>query len=211
MDWISVFGNLSFALTAMSFLMKDMVRLRLIALLSGVFGIIFNSFVAENPLWLVIFWLTIFMLINLYMLISTYLKNKSAKFSQDEQEVFAELFPKLSPFEFFRLVGAGSWLKASKETLFIKAGDENDKVALVWEGKARVIKDGTGIAELKRGAFLGELSYVKNTIPKADVVLEPGSKVLVWKHEDLRQWLLAYRDAAPVLQQLLTSDLAAKL
>ena len=211
MDWISVFGNLSFTLTAVSFLMKDMIRLRLIALLSGVFGIIFNFFVAEDPLWLVIFWLTVFMLINLYMLISTYLKNKSAKFSKDEKELFAALFPELSPFEFFRLIRAGTWLSESKELLFIKAGNKNDKVALIWHGKARVIKKGTEIAELRRGSFLGELSYVKNSFPEADVVLEPGSTLLVWKHEELRQWLQAYRDAAPILQQLLTSDLAAKL
>ena len=211
MDWISVFGNLSFVLTAISFLMKDMIRLRLVALLSGAFGIVFNTFVAEDPLWLVIFWLTIFMLINLSMLTSTYLKNKSAKFSDDEKELFAALFPELSPFEFFQLIRAGTWQRESKEILFIKAGNNNDKVALIWQGKARIIKKGAEIAELRRGSFLGELSYVKNSVPDADVVLEPGCALLVWKHEELKRWLQSYRDAAPVLNQLLTSDLAAKL
>ena len=211
MDWISVFGNLSFILTAVSFLMKDMIRLRLIAVVSGVFGITFNSSVAEEPLWLVIFWISVFMLINIYMLISTYLKNKSAKFSDDEKELFEILFPELSPFEFLRLIKAGTWQRESKELLFIKAGNVNDKVALIWHGTAKVIKQGDEIAELRRGSFLGELSYFKNSVPDADVVLEPGSVVLVWKHEELRRWLQAYRDAAPVFNQLLTSDLAAKL
>ena len=109
METISIFGNLSFALSALSFLMQDMSRLRLIAIVSAVFGIFYNYNVTESPLWLVIFWLSTFMTINLWMLVAEHIRNKSAKFNKDEQELFETLFPELSAFEFLQLLNAGSW------------------------------------------------------------------------------------------------------
>ena len=211
MDWVSAFGNLSFALSAFSFLMKDMVRLRIIAILSAIFGLIFNYFVATEPLWLVIFWLSLFLVINLYMVISVFLKNKSAKFNADEKEMFETLFSELSPFEFLQLTNAATWLDQSEKNLFIKEGEKNEKLALIWSGKATVMRNGVEITKLGRGSFIGELSYFNDSIPKANVLIEKGCKLLVWEHEKLRAWLHDYQDAAPVFNKLITSDLAAKI
>ena len=100
MEIISFFGNLSFALSALSFLIHDMSRLRLIAIMSALLGIFYNYNVTDSPLWLVIFWLSTFLTINLSMLATEYIRNKSAQFDEDEQELFETLFPELSPSNF---------------------------------------------------------------------------------------------------------------
>ena len=84
MEIISIFGYLSFALSALSFLMHDMSRLRVIAIISALFGIFYNYNVADSPLWLISFWLSIFLGINLSMLATEYLRNKSARFDANE-------------------------------------------------------------------------------------------------------------------------------
>ena len=137
METISIFGNLSFALSALSFLMQDMSRLRLIAIVSAVFGIFYNYNVAESPLWLVIFWLSTFLTINLSMLVAEQIRNKSAKFNKDEQELFETLFPELSAFEFLQLLNAGSWKTIRSRERFISAQKENFKLALIWGGKRK--------------------------------------------------------------------------
>ena len=119
MEVISIFGNLSFALSALSFLMPDMSRLRLIAIVSAVLGIFYNYNVTESPLWLVIFWLSTFLTINFWMLATEYIRNKSATFNTDEQDLFEALFPEPSAFEFLQLRNAGSWQPIYRRERFI--------------------------------------------------------------------------------------------
>ena len=211
METISIFGNLSFALSALSFLMQDMSRLRLIAIVSAVFGIFYNYNVTESPLWLVIFWLSTFLTINLSMLVTEHIRNKSAKFNKDEQELFETLFPELSAFEFLQLLNAGSWKTIRSRERFISAQKENFKLALIWRGQAKVLKGKKVLANLKRGTLIGEISFLTGEKPTADVLLERGSLILAWDHEKLRQWLSKNTDAASIFQRLITSDLAAKI
>ena len=175
MEIISIFGNLSFALSALSFLMQDMSRLRLIAIVSAVFGIFYNYNVVESPLWLVIFWLSTFLTINLSMLVAEHIRNKSAKFNKDEQELFETLFPELSAFEFLQLLNAGSWQTIYSRERFISAQKENLKLALIWRGQAKVLKGKEVAANLKRGTLIGEISFLTGEKPSADVVLDKGS------------------------------------
>ena len=211
METISIFGNLSFALSALSFLMQDMSRLRLIAIVSAVFGIFYNYNVTESPLWLVIFWLSTFMTINLWMLVAEHIRNKSAKFNKDEQELFETLFPELSAFEFLQLLNAGSWKTIRSRERFISTQKENFKLALIWRGQAKVLKGKKVAANLKRGTLIGEISFLTGEKPTADVLLEPGSLIVARDHEKLRRWLSKNSDAASIFQRLITSDLAAKI
>ena len=66
-------------------------------------------------------------------------------------------------------------------------------------------------AHLKKGTFIGEISFLTGEKPTADVLLESGSLVLVWDHEKLRQWISKNSDAAISFQRLMTSDLAQNL
>ena len=211
MEIISFFGNLSFALSALSFLMNDMSRLRLIAIMSALLGIFYNYNVTDSPLWLVIFWLSTFLTINLSMLATEHIRNKSAQFDEDEQELFETLFPELSPFEFLQLLNAGSWKAIHSRERFISARQENFKLGLIWRGQAKVLKENEVAAHLKRGTFIGEVSFLTGEKPTADVLLESGSLVLVRDHKKLRQWISKNFDAAISFQRLMTSDLAAKI
>ena len=201
METISIFGNLSFALSALSFLMHDMSRLRLIAIVSAVFGIFYNYNVTESPLWLVIFWLSTFLTINLSMLVAEHIRNKSAKFNKNEQELFETVFPELSAFEFLQLLNAGSWKTIRSRERFISAQKENFKLALIWRGQAKVLKGKKVVANLKRGTLIGEISFLTGEKPTADVLLEPGSLIFVWDHEKLRGWLSKNSDAASIFQR----------
>lgn len=211
MEIISIFGNLSFALSALSFLMHDMSRLRMIAIISALFGIFYNYNVTDSPLWLVIFWLSTFLGINLSMLAAEYFRNKSARFDTNEQELFETLFPELSAFEFLQLLKAGSWKSLRRRERFITAQQKNVKLGLIWRGQAKVLKGKEVVAHLKKGTLVGEISFLTGEKPNADVVLERGSLVLMWDHEKLRQWISKNPHAAASFQRLMTSDLAAKI
>lgn len=69
MEWVfSAVGHLSFALSAAGYLTADIVRLRVLAVCSVVLGIVFNATLATGPLWITIFWLSIFLVANVWRL-----------------------------------------------------------------------------------------------------------------------------------------------
>ena len=83
MDWFSsevgawaliILGNLSFALTAFSYAQKNVIKLRLIAILATTIGLVYNSIVhlrmpdGQN-LWPVLFWLGVLWIQNIALVI----------------------------------------------------------------------------------------------------------------------------------------------
>lgn len=104
MKTISIFGNLSFALSALSFLMQDMSRLKLIAIVSAVFAIFYNYNVTESPLWLVIFWLSTFMTINLSMLVAEHIGTNPQNLTRTNRNYSKLFYLSSVPSNFFNFL-----------------------------------------------------------------------------------------------------------
>lgn len=65
----AVAGNLAFILNAGSLWMKDIVWLRIVALLASTCFVIYSATVAGGPLYLMIIWSFVFMAINVFRLL----------------------------------------------------------------------------------------------------------------------------------------------
>ena len=87
----SFFGHASFALTAVSFYVKDMLVLRSLSICAGVVGLLYNYNLESGPLWLVIFWLCVFMSINALRIAHLVYETRQVKFSDEERELFERL------------------------------------------------------------------------------------------------------------------------
>ena len=108
-------GHLSFAAAALSFLMKDIILLRVIAILSSLLGIVYNFFAAAEPLWLVIFWLSIFIVINLYQTITILFESRLVEFTESELDIRNKFFEQLSLTHFKKLINfflIEKWLRS---------------------------------------------------------------------------------------------------
>ncbi|MGY8958792.1 MAG: hypothetical protein ACKVKG_04535, partial [Alphaproteobacteria bacterium] len=64
LSFLDIVGHTSFLLTALSFYVRDMMVLRALAVVSGVVGVAYNYWLPAGPLWLLIFWLGVFVGIN---------------------------------------------------------------------------------------------------------------------------------------------------
>lgn len=62
---MNIFGHLAFVLIVFSFLVKDILWLRVISIIASIAGIVYNYFVPAAPLWLVINWNLVFIAINI--------------------------------------------------------------------------------------------------------------------------------------------------
>ena len=118
-------GHMSFALTALSFCVRDILILRGVAIFSGFVGIAYNYFIPAGPLWLVIFWLSIFISINSFRIVGIIVEHRSIDFSEEELELHETVFQSFSSVEFMKLMRIGEWRMAESGHCFAEQGNMN--------------------------------------------------------------------------------------
>ena len=74
MEYTNLIGHLAFGLIAFSFLVKDILWLRLVSILASAFGMAYNYFIPADPMWIAIGWNGVFIAVNLYHIMFIYEK-----------------------------------------------------------------------------------------------------------------------------------------
>ena len=184
-----IVGHLSFGLTALSFLMRDILLLRLLAIVSGVLGLAYNYFLPEGPLWLVIFWLFVFLLINLVRVVILFLERRGVSFTEEERELYQTLFQNFAPVEFMKVMLLARWQDSAEDELLATENTPLDDLKLIYNGEVAVERQGQEIARAKDGTFIGEMSYIHGGDATATVRTVRPTRYLSWPQDELRKLL----------------------
>jgi hypothetical protein len=76
-EMVAIFGHVGFLLVGASYAAKDMLTLRILGLVAGLFLTAYNYFAPAQPLWLVIDWNLVFTAINVWGIVS-HLRSRGA-------------------------------------------------------------------------------------------------------------------------------------
>ena len=204
-------GHFSFALTALSFLMRDILFLRVLATASCLLGVAYNYFLPEGPLWLVIFWLSVFTMINVIRIVLLFIENRSVNFSDEERELYQTLFRNFSPVEFMKLMNLGHWYKSVEGEILAIENEPLRDVKLIYNGEVAVERQRREIASLRDGTFIGEMSYLQDSRATATVRTKRPTRYVAWPREDLRKLLKRNPTMDIAMSKLFQLDLARKL
>ncbi len=204
-------GNLSFALTAFSFYVKDILALRALSILSGAVGVLYNYFIFQGPLWLVIFWLCVFMLINALRIAHLVMERRSVSFSDEERELHETIFRRFSPVEFMKLLRLGEWHEAGPGTVLAVEGEEVDSLKLIYNGEVVIEKDGAEVARSRDGTLIGEMSFIQGGAATATVKAAGPTRYLAWPKEELRKLLQRNPAMNVAMNSVFSIDLTKKL
>ena len=66
MNIATIAGHLAFGLIAFSFLVKDILWLRVVSILASLFSIFYNYVIPAEPMWIAVGWNMVFIALNLY-------------------------------------------------------------------------------------------------------------------------------------------------
>ena len=66
MNIATIAGHLAFGLIAFSFLVKDILYLRLVSIVASLFSVFYNYAIPVEPMWIPIGWNFVFVALNLY-------------------------------------------------------------------------------------------------------------------------------------------------
>lgn len=199
MTVFEVAGHASFGLSAIAWTMRDIVALRLFALASLTLGLIYNATLPTGPLWLVLFWLSVFLCINVFRVGREIVDRIEVRLPADLKTIAAEAFPLMHTRDFARLAACAESIEYSCGDVLLDVGESTEHVSLLVRGRTAEVRDDRP-EPIRRsaGVLWGELTFVIgasqfDASPCCIVVQSPRAIVWHWRYETLRQ-LLAGND-----------------
>ena len=156
------------------------------------------------------FWNSLFVMVNIIQIIIIYRERQQLEIPEEVQDIYDTIFHANTNRQFLYFWDQGKAEFVENKTI-IKAGDIQKDLMLVLNGTDEVKRDATVIAQLERGQFIAEISYITGKTASADVVVKERLSYMIWDREtldNLRETKPAIMDK---LDRILTLDMADKL
>ena len=202
-----VIMNIAYVLTLAGLAVRNFLVLRLLMISAQVL-LIYAGAVRGNPI--VVFWNSVFLVINLYRTITLLLERRKVKLPEDLQDIYDLHFFQMTGREFLRFWKLGED-RAMQGGYIIRKGQKADSVYMITSGKVYVQNNINTVAILGRGDFVGEMSFISGKSASADVLSDMDITLRVWKSSDLLQLKEKNNNFWIKVQQTLSHDLVTKV
>ena len=206
-----IIGHLAFGLIAFSFLVKDILYLRLLSILASAFSIFYNFYIPAEPMMIAIFWNIVFILVNIYHIAVIIYEKRPVKMSTKEKELHETMFRGLSPVEFLKITKVAEWKEFKSPLPIIQQGKPVKDLVLIYNGLVHVIVNDKKVAELKDGQFVGEMSFLTEKPATATCKVAHTTECLVWPQKDFKDLLKRNPSLYFTIQSLLSEQVSNNL
>lgn len=191
------------------FLFRNQILLRMFAVAGDFAYLLFYYGVAEQPLWNAIYWCSLNLIVNFFMIGLLIHDKRELRLDDNGLKLYRNL-SSLTPGEFRKLVSAGQWKLATADTVLTTEGQALNQLYYVLEGDIDIQKAGRKI-DVNPGIFIGEIAYLLQKPATATVTAKAGSTYIVWNHASLVKSFEKNEGLKHALGALLSSDLAMKV
>jgi hypothetical protein len=211
MNIATLAGHLAFGLIAFSFLVKDILYLRILSILASLFSVLYNFYIPVEPMWLAINWNIIFVLVNIYHIAVIIYEKRPVKMSDKEKELYETMFRGLSPVEFLKITKIAQWKKFKSPLPIIQQGKPVNDLILIYNGVVDILVNDNKVAELKDGQFVGEMSFLTEKPATATCKVTHSTECLVWPQKDFKDLLKRNPSLYFTIQSLLSEQVSNNL
>jgi len=211
MDIATIVGHLAFGLIAFSYLVKDIMYLRILSIVASLFGMFFNYTVPVEPMWLPIGWNGLFVLVNLYHISILLYEKRPINMDDKNTELYETLFKELTPVEYLKISKAAQWQHYEPDDVVIRQLHLVPDLILIYNGTIDVMVDNNKVAELRDGQFVGEMSFLTEKSATATCVVKHATECLVWKQKEFKELLKRNPSLYFTIQSLLSAQVSNNL
>jgi hypothetical protein len=207
-DWV---GHLCYAILALSYLVTNMYWLRGLAILAlGLEGIYFY-FGSSPPLWVGIVWALIFVGINAVQLARMMRERLAVKMNEHERAMHHELFHGMTAVGFHRLLKSGEWREYESGQILTVENQPVPELLVIADGVAKVEVNGSLAALVQAGSFIGEMSFLTDSMASATVTTVVHCRVFAIAKNRLAALLAMDEELRTTLHRVIGCDLVYKL
>ncbi len=211
MNIATIAGHLAFGLIAFSFLVKDILYLRILSIFASLFSVLYNFYIPIEPMWLPIGWNIIFVIVNIYHISVIIYEKRPVDMTDKEKELYETMFKGLTPVEFLKITKVAEWKKFNTPLPIITQGKPVKDLILIYNGAVDVLVNDTKVAELKDGQFVGEMSFLTEKPATATCKVEHNAECLVWPQQDFKDLLKRNPSLYFTIQSLLSEQVSNNL
>lgn len=211
MNIAAIAGHLAFGLIAFSFLVKDILWLRIMSILASLFSVLYNFYIPVDPMWLAINWNIVFILVNLYHIAVIIYEKRPVHMNPKDKELYETLFKELTPVEYLKITKIAEWHKYTAGEVLIKHSALVTDLMLIYNGTVEVEVDGNIVAELKDGQFVGEMSFLTEKPATASCIVKHDCECIVWKQPEFKELLKRNPSLYFTIQSLLSAQVSSNL
>tara|TARA_R100000988_G_C3983938_1_gene158564 strand:+ start:7 stop:657 length:651 start_codon:yes stop_codon:yes gene_type:complete len=211
MNIATIAGHLAFGLIAFSFLVKDILWLRIVSILASLFSVFYNWVIPAEPMWIPIGWNFVFVLLNLYHIAIIIYEKRPVDMSPKHKELYETMFKNMTPVEFLKITKIADWVQFKSNELITQKGHSVPTLNLIYNGTVDVLVEDKKVAELKDGQFVGEMSFLTEKPATATCLVKHDTECLVWKQEQFKDLLKRNPSLYFTIQSLLSAQVSSAL
>lgn len=193
-----------------SYLVRDILKLRVLSLVAGFFLLAFYC-LGNEIVWAAVGWNVLFSAINGYQIHRLLMERRPVRLRDEEHKLRELAFRALSPREFQKLLTTGRFCDAVPETTMVEPGTALDSLMVIVSGRVEVRTDDGKVASLGDGQFVGEMSFLTGKPPAVRVVAAEATRYVRLAVGELRKLLERDAELRAAIQAILGADLARKL
>ncbi len=208
---LTILGHIGFVLITLSYAIRDIIWLRVLAIPASICFIVFYILGDNEHRYIPIFWNCVFIIVNSVQLLNAYAVLKLFKATDEIIELSKVHFPELSRIERARLFRIADERYFEKDETIANMGDHLESVYLIVDGEVEVTRGETVIGSSQDGTFLGEISFLSGAPGSATLVSTRKTRMLVWDQEKLRRLLSFHPNINRAINNAFASDLSRKL
>jgi len=208
---LDIVGHLSFLILACSFLVKDILWLRLFSIFASLCAVTFNYLSPITPMWVTIGWHSIFIITNTYHITLILYEMAYFQLSPKERELYQIISPEISALDFKKLLSLGGWESIKANHTLIGQGEFVTSLMLIFKGEVGIQIDNKEVASLGIGKFVGEMSFLTRKNATATVKSNTEAEYFIWEQHKLRNFLVKNPSLLVAVHSLLTGQISNAL
>lgn len=208
---IDLIGHLSNFIFTFGTGFRNILYLRISLIIAVVLEIVYDIYITDIPLWTPIMWGIALIVINLFQVLYILYNKMFLNLSKDEMQVYNMIGVKMEITNFKKLVKAGCWDNFEPKSKIVSENEATEKLFYIVDGEVEIkIKD-RQIAIIKKGNFIGEMSFLSGELPSADVLTLTKTKILSWEKGKLKMLIEKNDDLRQEIHSIFSNDLILKL
>mgnify|MGYP001803354183 CR=1 FL=1 len=192
------------------FLFRDQIYTRLLVVVGSVFNIIYNLSAGEVPLWDAAIGASLIALSSFQGILRLWWSRAVWAIPEDERDIFKTI-GYVEPGLLRQLLRAADKIETAETAILVQEGKDVHELWYSVAGEIVLKREGQESATILAPGFVGEIAWLTDGAASATVVAKPGSVLLRWRKEDLRQRVRRSQRLENALDALIAKDLATKL
>jgi hypothetical protein len=207
---ISGLINLSNIVFLVAFSVRDVLRLRILAIVGEGLTLPYYYF-RDEKLWPPIVWGAAFMLVNAIRVVAIALERRPVVLGEKEEKLYRVAFSSIDKRDFLKLVSLARWTDCSPGEVILKKGQHISEAIVVMAGDLEAILSSNFRIAIGPGQLIGDVSAYSGLASPADVVACGPGILAKWDLDHVREFTASRPELRANLLRIVSIDLAAKL